>query len=45
MEYPTGLGTSDATSIRLLGHDLAGELMRRHLEDVTAVVRGRLSPS
>ncbi len=27
MEYPTGIGTSDATSIRLLGHDLAGELM------------------
>src|SRR3954468_15810511 len=27
MEYPTGLGTSDATTIRLLGHDLAGELM------------------
>ena len=29
MEYPTGIGTSDATSIRLLGHDLAGELMGR----------------
>src|SRR5438132_13738138 len=27
MEYPTGIGTSDATSIYLLGHDLAGELM------------------
>ncbi|HEY1351247.1 MAG TPA: citryl-CoA lyase [Ktedonobacteraceae bacterium] len=27
MEYPTGIGTSDASSIRLLGHDLAGELM------------------
>ena len=27
MEYPTGIGTSDATSIHLLGHDLAGELM------------------
>ncbi len=27
MEYPTGIGTSDATSIRLLGHDLAGELL------------------
>ncbi len=27
MEYPTGIGTSDATSISLLGHDLAGELM------------------
>lgn len=27
MEYPTGIGTSDATSIRLLGHNLAGELM------------------
>lgn len=27
MEYPTGLGTSDADHIRLLGHDLAGELM------------------
>lgn len=27
MEYPTGLGTSDATTIRLLGHDLAGELI------------------
>src|SRR4051795_3550815 len=26
-EYPTGIGTSDASSIRLLGHDLAGELM------------------
>ncbi len=25
--YPTSLGTSDASSIRLLGHDLAGELM------------------
>ena len=27
VEYPTGIGTSDATSIHLLGHDLAGELM------------------
>ncbi len=27
MEYPTGIGTSTATDIRLLGHDLAGELM------------------
>jgi citrate synthase len=27
MEYPTGIGTSDATTIRLLGHDLAGELL------------------
>lgn len=27
MEYPTGIGTSDATSIRLLGYDLAGELI------------------
>src|SRR5207302_1874494 len=27
MEDPTGIGTSDATSIHLLGHDLAGELM------------------
>src|SRR2546430_12474460 len=26
-EYPTGIGTSDASSIRLLGHDLAGELI------------------
>jgi citrate synthase len=26
-EYPTSIGTSDATSITLLGHDLAGELM------------------
>jgi citrate synthase len=25
--YPTSLGTSDAESIQLLGHDLAGELM------------------
>jgi citrate synthase len=25
--YPTSLGTSDADTIRLLGHDLAGELM------------------
>ncbi|HZC27731.1 MAG TPA: citryl-CoA lyase [Actinopolymorphaceae bacterium] len=25
--YPTSLGTSDATSIRLLGHDLSAELM------------------
>lgn len=29
MEYPTGIGTSDATSIRLLGHDLANELLGR----------------
>jgi citrate synthase len=27
MEYPTGLGTSDETTIRLLGHDLADELI------------------
>jgi len=27
MEYPTGIGTSDSTSIRLLGHDLAEELI------------------
>lgn len=27
MDYPTGIGTSDATSIRLLGHDLASELL------------------
>jgi citrate synthase len=27
MEYPTGIGTADATSIHLLGHDLAGELI------------------
>ncbi|HEX2909410.1 MAG TPA: citryl-CoA lyase [Chloroflexia bacterium] len=27
MEFPTGIGTSDATTIRLLGHDLAGELI------------------
>src|SRR5438445_3097590 len=27
MEYPTGIGTSDATSIHLLGRDLAGELI------------------
>jgi citrate synthase len=27
MEYPTGIGTSDATSIHLLGHDLARELL------------------
>src|SRR6184192_4110565 len=27
MEYPTGIGTSDATSIRLLGHNLADELI------------------
>jgi citrate synthase len=26
-EYSTGIGTSDASNIRLLGHDLAGELM------------------
>lgn len=27
MDYPTGIGTSDASSIRLLGHDLADELI------------------
>ena len=27
VHYPTGIGTSDASSIHLLGHDLAGELM------------------
>jgi citrate synthase len=27
VKYPTGIGTSDASSIHLLGHDLAGELM------------------
>jgi citrate synthase len=27
VQYPTGIGTSDASSIHLLGHDLAGELM------------------
>src|SRR5262252_4807447 len=27
MEYPTGIGTSDATSIHLFGHDLATELI------------------
>jgi citrate synthase len=27
VEYPTGLGTSDADSISLLGHDLTGDLM------------------
>lgn len=27
MEFPTGIGTSDAASIHLLGHDLAGELL------------------
>jgi citrate synthase len=26
-EYPTSIGASDATSIRLLGHDVAGDLM------------------
>lgn len=26
-EYPTGIGTSTANSIQLLGHDLAGELL------------------
>ncbi len=26
-EFPTAIGTSDATSITLLGHDLAGELL------------------
>jgi citrate synthase len=29
MEYSTGIGTSEATSICLLGHDLAGELLGR----------------
>ncbi|HTY70954.1 MAG TPA: citryl-CoA lyase [Actinomycetes bacterium] len=28
-EYRTSIGTADATSIQLLGHDLAGELMGR----------------
>src|SRR6202165_4747818 len=27
MEFPTPLGTSDASSIRLLGHDLSGDLI------------------
>lgn len=27
MRYPTSIGTSEATSITVLGHDLAGELM------------------
>ncbi|HVV22547.1 MAG TPA: citryl-CoA lyase [Pseudonocardiaceae bacterium] len=27
MRYPTSIGTSEATSISVLGHDLAGELM------------------
>jgi citrate synthase len=27
VEYPTGIGTSDATSIHLLGHNLANELL------------------
>jgi citrate synthase len=27
MEFPTGLGTSDTTTIRLLGHDLSKELI------------------
>lgn len=27
LEFPTGLGTSDATSIRLLGHDLSADLI------------------
>jgi len=27
VEYPTGIGTSDADRIYLLGHDLAGELI------------------
>lgn len=27
VEYPTGIGTSDATSIQLLGHDLARDLL------------------
>ena len=26
-EYPTGIGTSSATSIQLLGHDLANDLL------------------
>jgi len=29
MEFPTGIGTSDATTIRLLGHDLSNELIGR----------------
>jgi citrate synthase len=29
VRYPTSLGTSDPTTITLLGHDLAGELMGR----------------
>src|SRR5690348_17514862 len=29
MEFPTGIGTSDATTIHLLGHDLSKELMGR----------------
>ncbi|MEU4424016.1 citryl-CoA lyase [Actinoplanes sp. NPDC024001] len=29
LSFPTGLGTSDATTISLLGHDLAGDLMGR----------------
>jgi citrate synthase len=28
-EYPTSIGTADETSIRLLGHDLPGELLGR----------------
>ena len=28
-EYPTSIGSADATSIRLLGHDLAADLMGR----------------
>ncbi len=27
VEYPTGIGTSDASNIHLLGHDLAGDLL------------------
>src|SRR5262252_4647056 len=27
VEYPTGIGTSDTSNIRLLGHDLASELI------------------
>ncbi len=26
-EYPTSIGTADANSIKLLGHDLAADLM------------------
>jgi len=34
MEYPTGIGMSDATSIHLLGHDLAGELLGHIAEEL-----------